>query len=157
MTSLDKLAENARDAHAAYEKSDREAKENAFHAGQVLLKARKRISHGNRPEGKGKWGEFLKQCAIPTRTAERYIRIAKHRDLWPKSATVAEMGIRALERHIQKQLDRKRKPPKGDLDRALDAWGKLFDRACKLPPIHRDDFFSRVGDDIEKATRREAA
>jgi hypothetical protein len=159
MTTLDKLAENARDAHAAYEKSDREAKENAFHAGLVLLKARKLIPHGNSPEGKGKWQAFLKQCGIPSRTVKRYMYIAKHRELWANSATVAEMGVKALERHIQKQRgDGKRKRCKtGGIDKAINDWEKLLRQVGDLTPADRELFFSRVFDDTEKATRREAA
>nr|WP_234894923.1 DUF3102 domain-containing protein [Sinorhizobium meliloti] len=77
-------------AHEAAGLAGRELVRHAIAAGQRLIEAKALVAHGE-------WLPWLKKnCAIPTRTAQLYMRLAKHRELIEaKSADVAHLTINA--------------------------------------------------------------
>lgn len=63
--------------------------EHAIAVGEALLEAQKLVGHG-------RWAEWLKEhCDLSERQARKYKRLAKHKDVLPKTALGADLTITA--------------------------------------------------------------
>jgi hypothetical protein len=84
---LDDLAGRIREAHADVQGAAAYALDRAMAAGDLLIEAKSKVGHGG-------WLPWLEDaCAIPERTAQAYMRLARNREEL-KSATVAVLGVR---------------------------------------------------------------
>jgi hypothetical protein len=85
------LAAEIRNAHGGVRKALKTAAECAVEAGRALIEAKSLLKHGE-------WLPWLKtHCRLPERTAQLYMHVAEVTDqLGPKSATVADLGLRFL-------------------------------------------------------------
>jgi len=87
---LDDLAARINDATSAAERSARAAVAHALEAGSLLLQAKGQVAHGD-------WQQWIEaNCDVAPRTAQAYMRLAKH---WPtlpeeKRRSVADMPLR---------------------------------------------------------------
>jgi hypothetical protein len=82
------LRERLKVEHEAVVGSLRHGLHRAMNAGDILLEARTQVRHGD-------WLPWLESCGISERTAQRYVRLAKHRaEIEAKSDTVSDLGIR---------------------------------------------------------------
>jgi hypothetical protein len=80
------LAAEIRRAHADVQEAAKTAAEHAIRAGHALIEAKKLVKHGE-------WLPWLREhCALPERTAQLYMRIAKS---GLESATDADLGLQA--------------------------------------------------------------
>ena len=95
--ALDALAERINAGHRAYLATTHRALKHAFDVGAALQEAKSGLPHGE-------WLPWLQVgCPdISERTAQRYMRIARRREeLESKSATVADMTLRAAEEQLK--------------------------------------------------------
>jgi len=85
--TLEDLAGWIREAHREAQGAFAHALDRAMAAGELLIEAKARLGHGT-------WLPWLQgACAIPERTAQAYMRLARNREQL-KSATVADLGVR---------------------------------------------------------------
>jgi hypothetical protein len=85
--SIADLRERAKAEHAAVAASMRTSLGHAFAAGDLLIEAKLQLNHGQ-------WLPWLDSCGIPERTAQRYIRLARNRQMIEaKSDTVSDLGV----------------------------------------------------------------
>jgi hypothetical protein len=71
------------EAHAAVGRHERAAAERALEAGAALIEARAIVGHGG-------WSSWLAESAIPQRSAQRYMALARG---GPEPASVANLGL----------------------------------------------------------------
>jgi hypothetical protein len=95
-TRLPALAAEIKRAHAEHLAAARRSLEHAIAAGERLLEAKQLLG------AHGAWLPWLKQhVSIPERTCQHYMRLARHRgELLAKSATVADLTVRAALKHL---------------------------------------------------------
>jgi hypothetical protein len=93
--SLADLAARINAEHAEADEAVSRSLAHAMAAGDMLNEAKALVAHGQ-------WLPWLKdQCRIPQRTAQHYMRLAKHRaEIEMKSATVANLTVRAAARLV---------------------------------------------------------
>jgi hypothetical protein len=87
---LERLATEINQEHAAFESVLRAGMAHALRCGDLLMAAKKLVAHGG-------WLPWLAaNCTVSERTAQAYIRVARHRaELEEKSATgVADLSFR---------------------------------------------------------------
>ncbi|MHC2662554.1 DUF3102 domain-containing protein [Bradyrhizobium diazoefficiens] len=105
--TLDELAAIIRDAHADVEAALLTAAARALDAGLQLKAAKERIRHGG-------FEDYVASCRLSMRTAQNYMRIARHEAevrqlLAEKAQGNAHLSINALLKYVQ-MLDAKKKP-----------------------------------------------
>jgi hypothetical protein len=111
------LAAEIRTAHADTLRHVRSAIEQAIAVGNLLTEAKDLIGHGD-------WLPWLKDhCAMSTRTAQRYMTLARSEANTPR---VALLGIRAAEEAIAKH--------KGRPEPEAYDWGIAAGRRARRPP-----------------------
>jgi hypothetical protein len=97
MTSSNRLpvlAAEIMNYHAAAREAFGSAAEYAIKAGEALIEAKKLVEHGE-------WLPWLRDnCKLSERAAQLYMRIARHKDELAKSATVADLSLRAAARAV---------------------------------------------------------
>lgn len=85
--SLTDLRERLKAEHAAAAKAVTTGLSHAMAAGDILIEAKAQVKHGQ-------WLPWLELCGVSERSAQRYIRLAKHRTIIEeKSDTVSDLGI----------------------------------------------------------------
>jgi hypothetical protein len=146
---LQMLTGEIKAAHAECSRHQQTAVDYAVKCGEMLLKAKELIEHGNSKKNpKAGWERYVeRECGIPYRTAHRYFLIAKHRHLWAteeksgtvESASVAEMGVVGLEVLIRKRLkldeltrDHMFDPAESVLARELKAEKEIHDAMTRV-------------------------
>jgi hypothetical protein len=110
--SLEELASKIRAEYAQVCKSFGNGILHALEAGRLLLEAKSAVPHG-------RWLAWLAQnCDLPPRTANRYMRLAKHPTplLEADPSRVADLSLRAADALLTKH-----KSPKTNTDKAQDA------------------------------------
>jgi DUF3102 family protein len=83
------IAARVREAHAKFVDALRGGMVRAIEAGELLIQAKAKLKHGE-------WLPWLAdQCGVPERSAQLYMRVARHRDTYldAKSAKVSDLGI----------------------------------------------------------------
>ncbi len=86
--SLADLRERLKVEHGAVIGSLRRGLHHAMAAGDILTEAKAQLRHGD-------WLPCLESCNISERTAQRYVRLAKHRGvIEAKCDTVSDLGVR---------------------------------------------------------------
>lgn len=86
--NLDDLAARIRAAHDGVQTAARSSIEHALTAGDLLIHAKRRLKHGE-------WLPWLEEhCKLSERTAQAYMRLAKHRGfVEAKSAVIADLTV----------------------------------------------------------------
>jgi len=110
--SLEELASNIRAEYAQVCESFGNAMLHTLAVGRLLLKAKSAVDHGG-------WLAWLAQnCELSARTANRYMRLAKHPTplLEGDPSRVADLSLRAADALLTKH-----KSPKTNTDKAQDA------------------------------------
>jgi hypothetical protein len=97
--TIEVLIEAAAQAHERVCSAGLTMLEEAFAAGEMLLKLKDKVDHGE-------FGTHLHGTGISQRTAQAYMRLAKHRELIEaKAQSVAHLGVGAALRLIAKPKD----------------------------------------------------
>jgi hypothetical protein len=95
---LEALAGDIRQAHAESRASAEQAAERAIAAGHALIEAKDLVQHGE-------WASWLeKNAGFSERTARRYMQLARS---GLKTATVADLGIRAAAASLAKAAEQR--------------------------------------------------
>jgi Protein of unknown function (DUF3102) len=89
------LADEVRRTHAEARTAARFSAEKAIEAGHLLIEAKASVEHGG-------WLPWLKQTGLSERTARDYMQLARS---GIKSATVADLGLRATLRRLSKRKE----------------------------------------------------
>ena len=85
--SLDGLATRINEAHRECESAARSAVDQAVRAGELLIEAKGKVGHGS-------WLQWMgDNCECSARTAQRYMTVARNRDLIAKTTRVADLGV----------------------------------------------------------------
>jgi hypothetical protein len=115
--SLAHLAARINAEHEACAAAMRRSYAHAVTAGELLAEAKSNIPHGQ-------WLPWLTaNCAVSPRTASLYMRLARNREAIEKSATVADLTIRAAIRFLD---------PKPTVADRLEDISAIFDDAADL-------------------------
>jgi hypothetical protein len=92
------LARRVRSEHNAAEAALRTGVRHAMACGDLLLQAKAALGHG-------RFLPWLKESGVPERAAQRYTRLAKHRDrLEAKSVSVSDLSVTEALRLLAKPL-----------------------------------------------------
>jgi hypothetical protein len=85
--SLADLRERLKIEHAAMAAALTNSVEHAMAAGDILIEAKRQVGHGQ-------WLPWLESCGISQRTAQRYMRVARHRPAIEANPTsVSDLGV----------------------------------------------------------------
>jgi DUF3102 family protein len=87
--------------------------EHAIAAGDALVRAKAQVKHGD-------WLKWLKSCDLSADTAERYMKLARHRDEL-NSARVRNLSLSAALKLVTKPQPANSKPTKKTTATSLDA------------------------------------
>jgi Protein of unknown function (DUF3102) len=138
--SLADLAVRIDAAHAQVVAATHSALEHAMAAGDMLKEAQDSVvgRHGH-------WENWVKKnCNIPPRTASRYMLLAKHREtIKAKSATVADLTVRAAERLLKPKNKGIPRPRNKPVDKSVFALSSLT--WSDAPVLARTSFVNGVG------------
>lgn len=104
--SLDALATRINEEHRACDEALREGLRHAVNAGELLIEAKSRCSHGM-------WGAWLEEnFEGSNRTAQAYMRVARNRDaIDAKAQRVAGLSFRDALRELSTPRDEPREDP----------------------------------------------
>ena len=130
-------------AHASVEQAKRDGVRHAIECGRLLQQAKATVAHGQSDA----W--VSKQCSFSMRTAQLYMRVAKHVGDDPaKAQRVADLSLREIgralsDRPVSRPQKRLSDPAQADLHGMLALWyqGK---------PEWRDEFLRRLCDEADR-------
>ncbi len=133
-TDLKSLADAANKEHEAAERCDQERLNHYRRAGEALLKAKEKCSHGNW----GKW--FCKHIRFSLRTAERYMQFAKtdvyvdfehQKEVWDDIAGNAASEESATQQKAKEAEDKQEKQQPTATERAEKDLKDQFNKAIR--------------------------
>jgi Protein of unknown function (DUF3102) len=127
--------------------------EHAIAAGDALIRAKAQVKHGDWL----KWLKLLKSCDLSPNTAERYMKLARHRDEL-NSARVPNLSLRAALKLVTKPQPAESKPTKKTTATSFDAlawWSSASPeaRSCFVDGVGLEPLLAA----IPPSWRREAA
>ena len=99
LTGLDTLARQIKTEHLAVREAARLGIEHAMKCGDLLIKAKPQVPHGQ-------WLPWLEECGFGDRTAQLYMRLARNRaelesKLESKYATIADLSLNEADKLLR--------------------------------------------------------